>query len=75
MGESVLESVGDGMNKIDSAISIVGYILDCLKCYKNIVESGCCNSCEKLKECEYRPEWGQLSRFNCPFYKGPGVTE
>ena len=61
------------MSRLDDVISDVGYILDCLKTLRNIESLGCCNSCEIMKDCEYKPEWGQLSRFNCPFYKGPGV--
>lgn len=63
------------MSRLDDVISDVGYILNCLETLRNIESHGCCNSCESLKDCEYKPEWGQLSRFNCPFYKGPEVTE
>ena len=34
--------------------------------YKQIIDSGDCNVCLK-RSCEYRPELGQLVRYNCPF--------
>lgn len=36
--------------------------------YKQIIDSGDCNVCLK-RSCEYRPELGQLVRYNCPFYE------
>jgi hypothetical protein len=57
------------MSRLDDTISDIAYILDTLIAYRNIVNSGDCNRCEKKKTCEYVPEWGQLVRYNCPFYK------
>lgn len=56
------------MSKLDDAIGSVAYILDCLRDYRVIVESGDCNVCKK-RGCEYCPKAGQLVRFNCPFFE------
>ena len=57
------------VSALDDAISNVAYILDALRAYRNIVDSGDCNRCGKKKVCEYVPKAGQLVRYNCPFYK------
>ena len=57
------------MSRLDEAIFDVRYILDVLTAYRNIVNSGCCNTCSKQKECKYAPKLGALVRYNCPFYK------
>ena len=57
------------MSGLDDAIGDVAYILDTLMAYRNIVDSGDCNRCEKKNTCEYVPKPGQLVRYNCPFYK------
>lgn len=57
------------MSKLDRAISDVAYILDTLKAYRNIEETGCCNNCTKRIKCEYAPKAGQMVRYNCPFYE------
>lgn len=56
------------MNRLDDVIASVAYILDCLMVYRNIVESGDCNIC-KNKDCQWKPKFGQLVRYNCPHYK------
>ena len=56
------------MSKLDDTISTVAHILDCLMVYRNIVESGDCNTC-KNKDCQWKPKLGQLVRYNCPHYK------
>ena len=28
-----------------------------------------CNNC-KAKDCQYRPEWGQVVRYRCPLWEG-----
>lgn len=35
------------MSRLDDAIADVVYIYYCLKAYRDIVESGSCNSCKK----------------------------
>ena len=56
------------MNRLDTIISDVAYILDTLRTFKNIYDSGDCNRCARKNECEYAPKAGQLVRYNCPFY-------
>ena len=57
------------MSRLDDAISETSYILDTLMAYRQIVQSGDCNSCAERKICKYAPELGELVRYNCPFYK------
>ena len=54
------------INRLDRLISETAYFLDCLRAYRNIVESGCCH------DCKYVPKVGELVRYNCPFYKTEG---
>lgn len=44
------------------------YLHDCLSLLKNIQDSGDCNVCARHKDCRYAPNWGQMVRYNCPFY-------
>ena len=57
------------MSRLDDTISDVAYILDTLRAYRNIVESGDCNRCKAKMNCKYAPKPGQLVRYNCPFYE------
>ena len=57
------------MSRLDDAISEIAYILDALMAYRRIVQAGDCNSCADIKNCIYAPELGDLTRYNCPFYK------
>ena len=62
------------MSRIDDTIADVVYILDTLMAYRNIIQTGNCNSCRMARpaSCPYVPKPGQLVRYNCPFYKGLG---
>ena len=62
------------MSRIDDTIADVAYILDTLMAYRNIIKTGCCNSCRMARtgSCPYLPKPGQQVRYNCPFYKGLG---
>lgn len=37
--------------------------------FDDISQKPDCNTCSK-KECEYKPEIGQTTRFNCPLWRG-----
>lgn len=69
--KKIMDVVGveEKKDRLDEVIAIVAYILDCLRSYKNIVESGDCNNCV-YTHCEYKPSVGQMVRYNCPFYDG-----
>ena len=56
------------MSRLDDTIANAAYILDTLIVYRNIVETGNCNSC-KNKNCQWKPKLGQIARYNCPHYK------
>lgn len=60
---------GEGMNRLDEAIKTVGYILDTLIAYRNIISTGCCNECDDREYCGFAPKPGQLVRYNCPFFE------
>lgn len=57
------------VDRLNETIANVAYILDCLRSYRNIIESGDCNNCT-YTHCEYRPKLGQMVRYNCPYYDG-----
>lgn len=59
------------MSRLDDTILDINYILDILKSYRSIVQSGSCNSCKNNKRdlCKYLPDWGDPVRYNCPFYE------
>lgn len=57
------------MSRLDDAISEIAYVLEALEAYRQIERTGNCNSCSESKNCKYRPKWGELTRYNCPFYK------
>lgn len=58
-----------GTSRLDDVIGNIAYILDTLRAYKEIENSGGCNECGKRPACEYAPKLGQLVRYNCPFYE------
>lgn len=53
------------MGKLEELIAQKAYELDCLRTFKNIVDSGDCNDCALKRECEIVPKAGQLVRYNC----------
>lgn len=56
------------------------YKLRCEECaakdaYKRLRDMKSCNDC-RAEECDYRPDWGDLVRYNCPFWgKGYRLTD
>lgn len=57
------------MTRLDEAIKDLAYILDVLMDYRTIIESGDCNTC-KNEFCNWKPQAGSLTRYNCPHYRG-----
>jgi hypothetical protein len=55
-------------NDLDAAIADVGRILDYLRNYRNILQTGDCNNCAIRGKCKYCPKPGQMVRYNCPHY-------
>lgn len=53
---------------VDMLIALIAHLYDHLRVYKDILETGDCNNCDVAKGCIYRPEAGQMVRYNCPFY-------
>ena len=62
------------MSRLDDIIADVAYILDTLMAYRNIAETGNCNTC-KIRKCQWKPKLGQLVRYNCPHYKAEEENE
>lgn len=60
---------------LDDAISNVSYILDSLMALKKIHESGSCIDCAMLSLCKYKPELGEMIRYNCPFWNDERAKE
>lgn len=59
-----------GVNKLDTTISNVAYILDSLVALRQIQSKGDCNICKgKSHGCLYMPNPGEIVRYNCPFYE------
>ena len=69
---------GDGLEKskteteVDKVISDLYWVIDCLKAYQEITQSGCCNDCCIAKACQCKPKPGELVRYNCVFYMRKG---
>lgn len=57
------------MSKLDDIITQKAYELNCLQAYRDIVESGDCNTCKFLRDCDIRPRVGELVRYNCYRYE------
>lgn len=62
------------MSRLDDVIVDVAYVLDTLRAYRDIAETGSCNSCFR-KNCECRPAWGKTMRYNCPLFVGSNKEE
>ena len=62
------------MSRLDDVIVDVAYVLDTLRAYRDIAKTGCCNDCRR-KDCEYRPQWGEMVRYNCPLFVGSNKEE
>ena len=60
------------MSRLDEVIKTVGYILDTLIAYRNIISTGCCNECNERENCGFAPKPGQLVRYNCPLFERRG---
>ena len=41
--------------------------------YDGISKLNDCNNCGKRRECEYVPRLGEVSRINCPLWKGENL--
>jgi len=60
------------MTRLDGAVKDIAYVIDVLMAYRDVVNSGSCNECEKKKACKYAPKPGHLVRYNCPFFAKEG---
>lgn len=54
--------------RLDNVIADQRYVLECLELLRKIQESGNCHTCDNQK-CDCKPEWGEMIRYNCPYYK------
>ena len=58
--------------KVNKVISDLYWLIDCLRAYQEITQSGCCNDCGIAKTCQCKPKLGELVRYNCVFYMRKG---
>lgn len=65
----------DGWSFWENGAEKYSQIADWLKELKNIHSAGSCNECKSRGMCEYEPEAGQMTRFNCPFYKEERISK
>ena len=56
---------------IDNIIDAVNDAVEILKEYREMLETGNCNTCKVERSCQYCPEKGELVRVNCPLYVKP----
>ena len=59
----------------DALAKALFYLGDCVRFTESVRKQPCCNSCGKIKTCEYRPEWGEPTRINCPLWSREGESE
>ena len=58
------------MDKPLTAEDIAGILYhaaDIIKSWNEIQALPNCNNCYR-KDCQFRPDWGQIVRFNCPLH-------
>lgn len=60
------------MSRLDDLIALKAYELDCLKNLRDIWKTGDCNTCKRV-DCEWKPQPGEMVRYNCPHYVKPIV--
>ena len=48
--------------------------IDCMQLVVRYAEYGDCNTCTISRECQYRPQFGDPVRINCPLYQGSFKT-
>lgn len=68
MNVDAINSQPEIVINVDMIIDLTARLYDHLRAYKDILETGNCNNCDVAKGCKYRPNWGQMVRYNCPFY-------
>ena len=44
------------------------YVAECIRYTQNVQSYNNCNNCGK-KNCEYKPDWGDQVRINCPLWE------
>lgn len=52
----------------EELIRLILSICDYARFGYNISTYDNCNNC-RVKDCEYKPEWGRTVRYNCPLWK------
>ena len=55
--------------KREEIICYIISICDLARLGAKVIKHNNCNNCKK-KDCEYRPEWGDSVRWNCPLWEG-----
>lgn len=60
------------MSRISDTAETMYYVATCLRHLDAIMALPQCCDCKKYRECEYRPEWGKPTRYNCPLFEKDG---
>lgn len=53
---------------IDELATVLSYLSQCVLFTERILKQPDCTTCGKLKTCEYRPNYGDDVRINCPLW-------
>lgn len=61
--------------KRDELADTLWYLSQCVRLAESIKTQPCCGSCGKSKTCEYRPDWGEHTRINCPLWVKEGEQD
>jgi hypothetical protein len=72
--DDVIEKTTQAATSLDKLIAQTAHTLDCLIALRNIQNSGDCNECAN-RGCLYRPEAGQMTRYNCPLFMKKAEAE
>ena len=62
----------DENERIKRLASDLHYIADTLQFAAEVLQMPSCNDCADKWECQSRPAWGELVRYNCPLWRGKG---
>ena len=56
-------------NEAEELAKALFYLGDCVRFTELMKTQNCCNSCGKIKTCEYCPDCGKPTRINCPLWE------
>ena len=57
------------MSRLQDLAATMYYVADSLRELDKILSLPRCEDCAKYGGCEYLPEWGRPTRYNCPLWE------